>query len=106
MLLNFENDWYLCIIRPKLRFFKFLSHAIIYFIFVIDLLLFQNVKLMSTLCCLLLRSTFVCQKNPLSFCYKHIKAKSLCRCRAGRHFYETENEIWAGFVQVGNTEEK
>ena len=26
--------------------------------------------------------------------------------RAGRHFYGTENEIWAGFGPVGNTEKK
>jgi hypothetical protein len=32
--------------------------------------------------------------------------KSLYRSRAGRHFYGTENEIWAGFGPVGNTEEK
>jgi hypothetical protein len=30
----------------------------------------------------------------------------LYRSRAGRHFYGTENEIWAGFGPVGNTEEK
>jgi hypothetical protein len=32
-----------------------------------------------------------------------MKAKSLYKSRAGRHFYGTENEIWAGF---GNTEKK
>ena len=32
--------------------------------------------------------------------------KSLYRSRAGRHFYGTENEIWAGFGPVGNTEKK
>ena len=26
--------------------------------------------------------------------------------RAGRHFYGTENEIWAGFGWVGNIEKK
>ena len=26
------------------------------------------------------------------------QTKSLYRSRAGRHFYGTENEIWAGFV--------
>ena len=26
--------------------------------------------------------------------------------RAGRHFYGTENEIWASFGPVGNTEKK
>ena len=30
--------------------------------------------------------------------------KSLCRSRVGRHFYGTENKIWAGFVPVGNSE--
>ena len=34
------------------------------------------------------------------------KSKSLYRNRAGRHFYGTENEIWAGFGPVGNTEKK
>ena len=29
---------------------------------------------------------------------------SLYRSRVGRHFYGTENKIWAGFVPVGNTE--
>ena len=33
-------------------------------------------------------------------------SKSLYRSRAGRHFYGTENEIWAGFGPVGNTEKK
>ena len=32
------------------------------------------------------------------------KPKSLYR--RPRHFYETENEIWAGFGPVGNTEKK
>ena len=32
--------------------------------------------------------------------------KSLYRSCAGRHFYGTENEIWAGFRPVGNTEKK
>jgi hypothetical protein len=32
--------------------------------------------------------------------------KSLYRSCAGRHFYGAENEIWAGFVPVGNTEKK
>ena len=32
------------------------------------------------------------------------KPKSLYRTRAGRHFYGTENEIWAAFGPVGNTE--
>ena len=30
--------------------------------------------------------------------------KSLYRSPAGRHFYGTENVIWAGFEPVGNTE--
>ena len=33
-------------------------------------------------------------------------AKSLYRSRAGRHFFETENMIWAGFGPIGNTEKK
>ena len=33
-------------------------------------------------------------------------AKSLHRSRARRHFYGTENEKWAGFRPVGNTETK
>ena len=32
--------------------------------------------------------------------------KSLYRSRAGRYFYGIENEIWAGFGRVGNTEKK
>ena len=32
--------------------------------------------------------------------------KSLYRSRARRHFYGTENEIWAGFGPVCNTEKK
>ena len=32
--------------------------------------------------------------------------KSLYRSRAGRHFYGTENVIWADFGPVGNTEKK
>ena len=35
-----------------------------------------------------------------------LKAKSLYRSRAGRHFYGTENEIWAGFGPVDNTEKQ
>ena len=31
-------------------------------------------------------------------------AKSLYRSRVGRHFYGTENVIWAGFWPIGNTE--
>ena len=30
----------------------------------------------------------------------------LYRSHAGRHSYGTENEIWAAFGQVGNTEKK
>ena len=30
--------------------------------------------------------------------------KTTYRSRAGRHFYGTENEIWAGFGPIGNTE--
>ena len=32
--------------------------------------------------------------------------KSLYRSCAGRYFYGTENEIWAGFGLVGNTEKR
>ena len=35
-----------------------------------------------------------------------MKPKSLYRSRAGRHFYGTENEIWAGIGTAGNTEKK
>ena len=35
-----------------------------------------------------------------------LQAKSLYRSRAQRHFYGTENYIWAGFGPVGNTEKK
>ena len=36
----------------------------------------------------------------------YLNAKSLYRSRVGRHFYETENVIWAGFGLVGNAEKK
>ena len=36
--------------------------------------------------------------------FKYLQAKLLYRSLAGRHFYGTENEIWAGFGLVGNTE--
>ena len=39
-------------------------------------------------------------------CWVHLYAKSLYKSRAGRHFYGTENVIWAGFGQIGNTEKK
>ena len=35
-----------------------------------------------------------------------LPAKSLYKSRAGRYFYGTENEIWAGCGPVGNTEKK
>ena len=35
-----------------------------------------------------------------------IKAKSLYRSCAGRHFHGTENVIWAGFGPVGSVEKK
>jgi hypothetical protein len=35
-----------------------------------------------------------------------LKPKSLCRSCIGRHFYGTENVIWAGFGPIGNTEKK
>ena len=34
------------------------------------------------------------------------RPKSLYRIRAGRQLYGTENDIWAGFGPVGNTEKK
>ena len=36
----------------------------------------------------------------------YFSTKSLYRSRAGRHFYGTENVIWAGFGPIGNTEKK
>ena len=35
-----------------------------------------------------------------------MQSKRLYRSCAGIHFYRTENEIWAGFGPVGNTEKK
>ena len=35
---------------------------------------------------------------------KFLAARYLHRNSAGRHFYGTENEIWAGFEPVANTE--
>ena len=35
---------------------------------------------------------------------KEVLSKSLNRKRISRHFYGTENEIWAGFGPVGSTE--
>ena len=40
-----------------------------------------------------LKVVFICEHS-----------KSLCRIRAGRHFYGAENEIWTDFGSVGNTE--
>ena len=34
------------------------------------------------------------------------QSKSLHGSPSGRHFYETENVIWAGFGLIGNTEKK
>ena len=34
------------------------------------------------------------------------QSKSLYKSRAGRHFYGTENVIWAGYGPIGNTEKK
>ena len=34
------------------------------------------------------------------------RPKSLYRSHTGRHFYGTENVIWAGFVPVGSVEKK
>jgi hypothetical protein len=36
----------------------------------------------------------------------YVTTKSSYRSCTGRHFYGTENEIWAGFGLVGNTEKK
>ena len=52
---------------------------------------------------------FLREKSPLRYQQKWLslelpQPKSLYRSRAGRHFYGTENEIWAGFGLVGNTE--
>ena len=33
-------------------------------------------------------------------------ARTVYRSRAGRHFYGTENVVWAGFGPIGNTEKK
>ena len=35
-----------------------------------------------------------------------MQPKSLYRSHLGKHFYGTENVIWAGFGPVGNTEKK
>ena len=60
-----------------------------------------------------LGKTAVSPVSPLATLFKILlmlfhkgEAKSLYRNCAGRHFYETENEIWAGFGPVGNTEKK
>ena len=37
---------------------------------------------------------------------ERLQPTSLYRSRAGIYFYGTENEIWAGFRPVGNTEKK
>ena len=42
--------------------------------------------------------------KPQNLKKKGLLPKSLYRSRTGRHFYGTENEIWAGFGPVGNTE--
>ena len=42
----------------------------------------------------------------LVFSSYHIELKSFYKSCAGRHFYGTENEIWAGLGPVGNTEKK
>ena len=52
---------------------------------------------------------FLREKSPLRYQQKWLslelpQPKSLYRSRAGRHFYGTENEIWAGFGPVGITE--
>ena len=35
-----------------------------------------------------------------------LQLKSLYKSHAGRHFYGTENVIWAGFMPVGSVEKK
>ena len=40
--------------------------------------------------------------KPQNLKKKGLLPKSLYRSRTGRHFYGTENEIWAGFGPVGN----
>jgi hypothetical protein len=35
-----------------------------------------------------------------------VEQKSLYRSRSGRHFYGTENVIWAGFGPIGKSEKK
>ena len=42
------------------------------------------------------------RRNYIPIAY-HIPPKSLYRSRAGRHFYGTENQIWAAFGPIGNT---
>ena len=44
------------------------------------------------------------EKNQIN--HQQFQPKSLYRSRAQRHFYGTENEIWAGFMPVGNSEKK
>ena len=59
------------------------------------------------------RETQKYEKTPKGFwphCWlliqNEVQAKSLYKSCAGRHFYWTENEIWAGFGPVGNTGKK
>ena len=50
-------------------------------------------------------NVFVYDKG--GFSGRNIKVpKSFYKSRGGRHFYGTENEIWASFGPVGNTEKK
>ena len=42
----------------------------------------------------------------MEICNEWLIPKSLCRSRAGNHFYGTEYDIWADFWPVGNTEKK
>jgi hypothetical protein len=41
-----------------------------------------------------------------NFAENIIHTNSLCRSCAGRHFYGTENVIWASFGPIDNTEKK
>ena len=57
---------------------------------------------------------FVCRNNyiilfqaiEVEICGRGLQPKSLYKSHAGRHFYETENVIWAGFGPIGYTEKK
>ena len=50
--------------------------------------------------------TFIYFINSIEAAELWLQSKSLYRSRAGRHFYGTENVIWAGFGLVGSVEKK